>query len=141
CDFFAKKAKLGDSAKVAFFYDGECGFCKRMVLILREFLLLTDAKIAPSQSDPEAAKILKSQNSWAFLDAEGTYHPQASGIIALLEASPLTGMLARRLPLRDGLALGDYFYQKVAKNRSTLGKIASRFFPLRDLPPVKPRLL
>src|SRR5262249_58336021 len=61
-----RRARL---AKVAIFYEPDCGFCERVSLLLREFLLSPTATVAPASVDPEALRLLTAHNSWVVRGA------------------------------------------------------------------------
>src|SRR5262249_17774228 len=67
----ARRARL---AKVAIFYEPDCGFCERVSLLLREFLLSPMATVAPASVDPEALRLLTAHNSWVVRGADGAVH-------------------------------------------------------------------
>jgi len=64
---FRTEARAG----LKIFYDGDCGFCKKTVLIIRSFFLLNDATIATAQSNAPMAADLEQFNTWIVVDAEG----------------------------------------------------------------------
>jgi predicted DCC family thiol-disulfide oxidoreductase YuxK len=122
-------ARLG----LKLYYDKDCGFCRKAVLILRELLLLPETKIEPAQDTPEIAKVMTAEHSWVVADAAGQLHLRWDGMVTLLEHSPYVGWLVKRLPLRALSGIGDAAYRTVAGNRSFFGKLTARFLPYRDM--------
>src|SRR5262245_16994967 len=81
-------------AGVTIYYDGECGFCKKMVLLLRTFLLLPGASIRPAQEEPLIYRAMRAQNSWVVVDPQGVAHVKFAALTVVCRLSPFCWFLA-----------------------------------------------
>lgn len=131
-----------ERAGLKIFYDGECGFCRKAVLLLTEFLMLPKSLIAKAQDDKAAAKILAVENTWVVRDAQGKDHVRSDALVATLREGPLVfGWVMRKLPLEVLRAPGDTAYKLVARARKSLGAWAAKALPDRDVSRVEPGTL
>ena len=55
-------------AGLTLYYDADCGFCKKVVHLLRTFLLLPDTPLFTAQSVPSICADMEAQNSWVVVD-------------------------------------------------------------------------
>ena len=114
------------------YYDGECGFCKKGVHILRTFLLLPETPLIPAQDDPEIYHDMESQNSWVVVDWQGHKHFKFAAIAYVIRLSPIFNPLYPLLKTHLIMSLGTKGYEILANNRRTAGKITANltFRPL-----------
>lgn len=113
--------------KVSIFYDGECGFCKKMVYILREFFLLSETKIAPTQENKELQALMKKENSWIFVNVKGDKSFHFYGIVDLMRHSPILRWVAPLFALKPVVMVGNGIYKWIANNRMKMGKVTQYF--------------
>ncbi|MCP5468645.1 MAG: DUF393 domain-containing protein [Deltaproteobacteria bacterium] len=99
------------------YYDRDCGFCRRWVKILKEFLLLPETQVDTAQSDPAIHAVMERENSWVVQDVSGKQHIRFEGIITLFRHSPYAWFLAPLLRLWPINSLGQKFYRWVAGHR------------------------
>jgi predicted DCC family thiol-disulfide oxidoreductase YuxK len=115
------------------YYDGSCVFCHKVCLLLRTFLLLDSTPIRPAQDDPVVHELMQVHHSWVVEDYDGKRYVRWAAMLVLLRRSwllaPLTGLLGTA-PLR---ALGERFYDWVADNRESLGRITAVLLPWRAI--------
>jgi predicted DCC family thiol-disulfide oxidoreductase YuxK len=133
-DFLARKFKTGERLDLKIYYDGDCGFCRKMVLLLREFFLIPETQIRETQSDPEVEQAFLREHSWVVVDAAGRQHFRYDALVTVFEHTPVFGRIVRILPCR---ALGfafDPVYRKIAASRSSLGRVTKVLLPWRDIP-------
>ncbi len=128
-------------AALTMYYDRDCGFCLKMVLILRELLLIPETKIVPAQDDDAAKKLLAAQNSWVVVTADGTHHTRWLALVAVLEHAVVIGWMMRLLPLRILAPIGDAVYKGIAKNRGGIGRLSEAHLPLRSFGPLNSGIL
>jgi len=107
----------------AIYYDGECGFCRKTVLILRTFLLLEGSPIRPVSDDPEVYADFKREVSWVVVTADGRHHFRHLAMVELFRASPLFRPLAPLLAWSPVAKLGRASYDLIARNRMELGRL------------------
>lgn len=80
--------KLGFT-KLTLYFDGDCRFCEKMVLIIREFFLFSDVKILPTQSEPKINEAMLKENSWVVVNGEGTRFFHFAGMLEVMRHSPV----------------------------------------------------
>jgi len=125
---------------IRFYYDEDCGFCLKMCLVLRTFLLPDSAKILPAQQFPTIYPVMERENSWVVTDADGKqyihWHAMAFLFSQRWPVKPL-GWLMKLAPL---MWLGNTVYRWVAENRGFMSQLTERFLPYRAMP-AKPGML
>jgi len=72
--WLAARRKPAAMDNIIIYYDQDCGFCLKMVLVLRELLLSHHVKIFPAQETPEIYAIMEKENSWVVQGANGEHH-------------------------------------------------------------------
>lgn len=119
--------------KIRLYYDQDCGFCLKMCLLLRTFLLGDSNEILPAQQYPDIYSIMERENSWVITDPEGKpyihWHAMAYLFSQRWPFKPI-GWLMSIPPL---LSAGNRTYRWVADNRALMGTLTSRFLPYRAL--------
>jgi len=118
---------------LAIYYDRDCGFCKKMVLLIRTFLLLPETPIVAAQEDEAINALMQSRHSWVVSDHTGRRHAQFDAMIAICRASPLVWWLAPMLAWKPLYWLGTRAYRAIASHRPTGAAILAplRFRPLQ----------
>jgi predicted DCC family thiol-disulfide oxidoreductase YuxK len=114
------------------YFDGDCGFCKRLILAFRTFLLLPETPLLPAQTDPSIHADMVQQHSWVVVDAAGRRHFKFEAFLATVRQSPVLFWLVPLLSLPPLAAMGRRFYEFVAANRHRTGPIV-RFLAPRPL--------
>ncbi len=118
-DRWGSSERLQKAKGLTIFYDPDCGFCKKMVLLIREFLLPGFVKVLPASDEPELHKRMKKNNSWIIRDSEGNLHERYDGFLTVVGYSPWAFVL--RPPLKIFTFIGDPVYRLVASNRPAMG--------------------
>jgi hypothetical protein len=131
--WLARKCANPQREAITLYYDEDCGFCLKMCLILREFLLPKSVKILQAQVYPEIHAIMELENSWVVTDADGKPHVHWNAMQFLFSQSwpfkPLGWLM--KLPLL--LALGNHLYRKVADHRGAMGDFTARWILFRPI--------
>jgi len=128
-DWCSSKIKTADRRSLKIYYDGDCNFCKKVVLILKEFLLIRETEVLPVQSNDRIEKVFLAESSWVVVDEKNREYIRWEALVVVLEHIPLFGNLLRRLPLRRFRRIGDQIYKFIASKRVGLGKITEYFLP------------
>lgn len=115
------------------FFDGDCGFCKKMVALVTTALMLRDVPSSPAQSDPDAGPLLEKEASWVLRDADGSFLLRSHALARLVGHSPLWWPLEGLLSLAPITRIGDALYKRIADGRSRLGPIFAKLFPWRSV--------
>lgn len=115
------------------YYDADCGFCKKVVHLIRMLLVLPHTPLATAQSIPEINEAMETQNSWVIVDWQGKHHYKFEGIAYVVSLSPVFGWFARVLRFAPVMAVGTRFYEWIANNRRTAGTFTRpfKFKPLK----------
>lgn len=116
------RQKFSTSFALRIFYDGECGFCRKGVLILKEFLCLSSASIEQGQEDPSILDDMRSHHSWVVVNEknERFFHYQA--FLEILRHSFFAKISFFFFSSSMMTFLGNKVYHWVSHHRSLMGK-------------------
>lgn len=131
------EAKLQDPKRrrLSMHYDGDCDFCLKTCLLLRNLLLLGPVPIVKAQDNADIHREMLQHNSWVVVDHDGSRHVRWRGVALVFRRSPVFGLIGRVLGARVLAAVGDGIYQRVAAHRSALGRVTAAVLPYRALQP------
>jgi len=119
------KDKLVSKESIRIFYDGDCGFCKRMTLILKTFLLIPTSDIRPAQEIPEIAAQMERENSWVVLDGRGQAHYHFDAFLVVLSKLPVTLPLTALLRIKTVSDFGLRAYTHVSTHRGGYSRMTA----------------
>jgi predicted DCC family thiol-disulfide oxidoreductase YuxK len=139
-DKLTDKFNTPERQGLTIYYDADCGFCKKVVHLIRTFLILPHTPLIKAQEEPEIYAAMQEHNSWVVRDYTGKHHYKFSGIIYVCSLSPLLGWLVPLLRLKPIHNLGTKFYETIASNRKTAG-LLTRYLKFRPLEVEQPRWL
>lgn len=108
-------------------YDRDCGFCKKMVLFLRTFLILPKTQMRVCQDDPSILADMEANNSWVVVDWQGNRRFKWNAIAYIVSLSPVFKPLAPILRLPPLMAVGTKVYETIASNRRMAGNFTKPF--------------
>ncbi len=129
-------------ADLKIYYDSECGFCRKAVLILTELLVLPKALLHRAQDDKAVDKIMTDQRTWVVADGSSKYFIRWDAMMVTLRQAPLVfGWLLRKLPLELLRFPGNLLYRIIVHFRGALGRLSARFLPERDVSNIEPSTL
>ncbi len=111
------------------YFDGDCGFCKRLALAFRTFLLLPETALLPAQTNASIHEAMIKHHSWVVVDATGQRYFKFDAFLATIRESPLLFWLVPFLSLAPISAAGRKFYEFVAANRHRTGVIVRALAP------------
>ncbi|ESA32275.1 httm domain protein [Leptolyngbya sp. Heron Island J] len=127
-DGWAERAFTPKQLGLKIYYDAECGFCKKVVHLLRTFLVLPQrVPLQIAQSDPVIQTAMETQNSWVIVDWQGKHHYKWRGIAYVVSLSPIFYPLANVLRVPPLMALGTRLYETIANNRRFAGNFTKPF--------------
>ncbi|MBW4486337.1 MAG: DUF393 domain-containing protein [Trichocoleus desertorum ATA4-8-CV12] len=131
-DSWGKRLYTAERAGLQIYYDRECGFCKKVVHLLRTFLLLPNIPLLMAQEDPSIFADMQTYNSWVVVDWQERRHYKFEAIAYICSLSPVFKILAPVLRWRPVMSVGTKFYETIATNRRTAGKFTKplKFRPL-----------
>jgi hypothetical protein len=119
-------------ARIAIFYDPGCGFCRRISLLLREFLLTPGTTVLPAYTDPQALSLLNECNSWVVRGVEGGVYLKWRAVAYVLKQSLPFAPLGWLTDLPAFRSAAERLYDFVGSHRRRLGWIMARVFPFRS---------
>lgn len=105
------------------YYDADCNFCRKMVLIIKTFFLSSGTKIFQAQSNESMNSDLQQYNSWILVDSQGKRFYKFDAIIKAAESSVLLKFFVPLMKLMR--AFGTRLYEFVANNRSVMSAFAA----------------
>lgn len=108
--------------KLSLFFDGDCRFCEKSVLILREFFLLPEVSVQPTQTVDAIQKEMKEQNSWVVMNGNGERFFHFSGMLELMRHSPVLKCLVRPLSWKIFFVPLNGVYKWVASHRQLMSQ-------------------
>lgn len=116
---------------IRMYFDENCGFCLKMCLLLRMFLLPSGVQILPAQQYPDIYSIMKRENSWVVVEPDGNtfihWHAMAFLFAQRWPFKPVGWIMAKR----PFITVGNYVYRWVADNRAFMGTISSHVVPFK----------
>ena len=133
-DRIGERIRTRERRGVAIYYDEPCGFCRKVCLILRTFLLLPETPILPAQQFPEIHREMQTHNSWVVVDHDGSHHVRFDAIVLVFRRSVLFSWIGRVLALKPMRVIGEHVYAWVARNRGELGRWSAVTLPYRNRP-------
>ncbi len=116
-DKFSTKKQQG----LTIYYDADCGFCKKVVHLIRTFLILPNTPLIKAQEDESIYAAMQENNSWVVRDYSGQNHYKFDGIIYVCSLSPIGRWLVPILQLSPIKKLGTRIYETIASNRKKAG--------------------
>lgn len=126
-----KRTTTSQREGLRIYYDADCGFCKKVVYLLRTFLVLPKTPLAEAQSDPDIAVDMERHNSWVVVDWQGNRRFKWQALAYVVSLSPVWGWLAPILRWSPLMKLGTKFYETIANNRRFAGNFTK---PLKFRP-------
>lgn len=127
------KLNTSERKGLTIYYDGDCGFCKKMVCILKTFFLVPETRIFTTQSNESINEDMKKYNSWVLVNSAGIRFYKFEAFIQLCKHSPILFFLVPFINLKIIKLAGMIIYEKVANNR----KFASQFTKYFQFSPLK----
>ena len=123
-------------AGLRIYYDAECGFCKKVVYLIRTFLILPRTPLLLAQDDASICKDMEEKNSWVVVDWQERRHYKWEAIAYVCSLSPVFWFLAPILRWSPLMRLGTKVYETIASNRKIMGKFTAplKWKPLQVRP-------
>ena len=118
---------------VVMHYDEDCGFCLKMCLILRSFLVPREVIIQPAQNTPEINEILQRENSWVVTDGAGKTYTHWHAMAFLFSQRWPFKPIGWLMSVPPFVQIGNSVYRWIANNRDTMSSITARALPYRRL--------
>ncbi|MCA9357688.1 DUF393 domain-containing protein [Candidatus Kaiserbacteria bacterium] len=112
--------KVPQKPKVAIYYDGNCGFCRRGVELIVRYFLVHTSHTGPAQADSGMYAIMQKYDSWVVVNEKGeTFTTFQAGVEVARHSSILWILVPLARP-RFMQRFGEWFYRLIARNRSRI---------------------
>lgn len=108
-------------AGLKIYYDADCGFCKKVVHLLRTFLLLPETPLQTAQSEASIQADMERWNSWVVVDWQENRHFKFEAIVYVVSISPVFKIFTPLLRQPLVMKAGTRFYEAIANNRQKAG--------------------
>lgn len=127
-DGVQKRLETSQRMGLRIYYDAECGFCKKVVYLLRTFLILPGSTpLMCAQNESSIYEDMQAYNSWVVVDWQDNRHFKWEAIAYVVSLSPIFKPLAKILRWKPLMGLGTKFYETIASNRKFAGKFTAPF--------------
>ncbi len=112
-----------EQKRIVIHYDGDCDFCRKTALLLREFCLPHQVQVGPAEGEMRA--LLAREQSWVVTDWAGREHLHWSALVFVFNQSLALRPVAWLLSTYGKLGLGKRSYDFIGRNRKRLGFLTS----------------
>ena len=131
-DNWQEKIQTDERQGLKIYYDADCGFCKKVVYLLRTFLILPGTPLTTAQTDEYIYADMQDKNSWVVVDWQENRHFKWEALVYVFSLSPIFKPLAFLMGLSAIMPLGTKFYEAIANNRKFAGNFTKplQFSPL-----------
>ncbi len=113
--------------KLIIYFDGECRFCEKAVLILREFFLLSEVSIIQAQTVSSIQTVMLKENSWVVVNHDGTRFFHFSAMLEVMRHSPLLKWFVPLFSLPVFFTPFNGIYKWIASHRQLMGRYSQYF--------------
>lgn len=121
-------------APLRIYYDRDCGFCLKSVLLFKTFLILPRAEIAPAQDHARANGLMQANYSWVVIDHDDRAYLKWPAFVILMRRSPLFGWLGRLLSGTWAVKPANAVYDFVGRHRGVFGQVSGWAMPFHERP-------
>lgn len=122
-DFIFNKLNNGIYPKLKIYFDGECGFCKKGVYLLREFFLLSNVTIDQAQDYPAIHDQMVKNHSWVVVNGQGEQFFRFAAAFELFRHSPILKWFTPFFRIPFIFSVGDKIYIWISNHRPLMGKM------------------
>lgn len=131
-DSWAEKIQTNERQGLMIYYDADCGFCKKVVYLIRTFLILPGTPLLMAQTDESIYADMQEKNSWVVVDWQKNRRFKWEALVYVFSLSPLFKPLAFVMGLPSIIPIGTKFYETIANNRKFAGNFTKplKFRPL-----------
>jgi hypothetical protein len=131
-DSLEKRLRTPARQGLKIYFDRDCGFCKKVVHILRTLLILPGTPLLMAQDYPDVYPDMQTYNSWVIEDWQGKRYFKFKGIAYVVSLSPIFNFLVPLLTWKTVMTGGTKFYEAIATNRKFAGNFTKpfKFHPL-----------
>ncbi len=120
-DSLSVRISTSERRGLTLYYDADCGFCKKVVHVLRTVLILPGTPLLTAQSDPSICQDMETYNSWVVVDWQQNRYFKFEAIAYICSLSPIFHVLTPVLRWQSVMGIGTRFYEAIANNRKRAG--------------------
>ena len=131
--------KRNEATATKIYFDGDCGFCKKLVLIIKTFLMIPDTPHLIAQSESSVKSAMELNNSWVVVNSNGSMDFKFKAFISLIRLSPVFSLFTKVLEFPLVSSIGNLAYEYVSSHRKD-GAVLTALFQYRPLN-IKPLLI
>lgn len=102
------------------YYDGNCKFCRKAALLIKEFCLWPDTFVEPAQAYPDIYADMQRYNSWVVIDHNQRRRYKFEALVYIFKLSPIFWLLGLVLSWPPLTKAGRFLYERVANHRGLL---------------------
>lgn len=106
-------------------YDRDCGFCRKVGSILREFFLPRETPLRPAQDHPEIGPLLEREVSWVLVDHTGARRLHWDAVAYVMRQSVLLAPFGWAATVYGWIGLGAPTYRLIGDSRGVLGAVTN----------------
>lgn len=131
-DFWNGLAHLSGGAKrtkLKIYFDGDCGFCRRLSRIIQTLLLLSEESLHPAQESPGIYMDMQKKNSWVLVEPAGKRFYGFDAFRRLVKWSPIFFWMEPVLYIPPIPQIGKQLYAWTANNRVAAGAMTGFLKP------------
>ena len=111
---------MAQSKTVAIYYDQDCGFCRRSVVIITKWFLVRTHHTGPAQADSVIFSTMQKADSWVVVNNDGKTFTTFQAGVEIARHSPILKWLVPLAKPKFMQRFGEWTYRKVAHNRSRI---------------------
>ncbi|MEM7545280.1 MAG: HTTM domain-containing protein [Pseudomonadota bacterium] len=112
-----------DQKRFEIWYDRDCGFCRKVALILKVFFLPPGIPVRPAQDHPEIGPLLEREVSWVVVDGTGRRWLHWDAVALVMRQNILLRPLGWLAALYGWVGLGRPTYDLIGRSRGDLGLV------------------
>lgn len=113
------------SRVAAIYYDGGCGFCRSMVVLLAALTGRGDVEVLPAAVDESIAALMEAEHTWVVESTSGRRHIRADALALVLSDAWWTAPLSWVLRVPGIRSIADFAYRLVAGHRPSPTRMAA----------------
>ncbi|MEM9061426.1 MAG: HTTM domain-containing protein [Pseudomonadota bacterium] len=114
---------------IEIYYDRDCGFCRKVALILREFFLPISVPIRPAQDFGPIGEVLEREVSWVVIDHTGKQRLHWDAVAYVMCQSWCLLPLGWIAVAVGKIGVGKFLYDRIGANRRPLGRLTAWLTP------------
>jgi hypothetical protein len=107
-------------AGLRIFYDRNCAFCSKAVLVLKTFLLIPGTELVPAQEFPITELEMRDRQSWIVVAPDTARSYKWKAFAELASQSPLFYRFAPLMRYKAVASMGERLYEKIESHREQL---------------------